>query len=163
MCFLILDKLKNHIFFQLQNNSIRTAPTTPNSAPSTNAVTITPSSSSISAAAMGVNATQSPPGVRGSVSPRSSTPPAQPSSGRCCDSGRPIYTDPATGQTICSCQHEQMLQYQRLAQASLIGHTHGGMQLSMYNSAYPPEGMPGGAYLPGVGGEPPHFYPNVVS
>lgn len=98
--------------------------------------------------------------------------------GRCCETGRPIYTDPATGQTICSCQHEQMLQYQRLAQASLMGHHAsgggaggagpGGMhQLSMYGAAYGPDGGPagmppgGGAYLPGS--EQAHFYQNVVS
>lgn len=53
-----------------------------------------------------------------------------------------------------------MLNYQRLAQASLIGH--GGMQLSMYNSAYA-EGIQSGAYLPGVGaGDQSHFYPNLV-
>lgn len=54
-----------------------------------------------------------------------------------------------------------MLSYQRLAQASLIGH--GGMQLSMYNSAYA-DGIPTAAYLPtGAGGEQSHFYPNLVS
>lgn len=58
-----------------------------------------------------------------------------------------------------------MLNYQRLAQASLIGH--GGMQLSMYNSSYP-DGLPSTAYLPGGGGgvaagDQAHFYPNLVS
>lgn len=53
-----------------------------------------------------------------------------------------------------------MLSYQRLAQASLMGH--GGMQLSMYNSAYA-DGLPTAAYLPGVGADQSHFYPNLVS
>lgn len=158
------------------------------SAHSVSAITST-TSSSITAAGMGVNTVALSPGpaVRRSVSPRSTSPPGSggnannpsapasaASGGRCCETGRPIYTDPATGQTICSCQHEQMLQYQRLAQASLMGHHAGGPggmhQLSMYNSAaYGPDGgggMPpgGGAYLPGgVAGEQAHFYPNVVS
>lgn len=147
---------------------------------------ITSSSPNPHTSSMGVNTVALSPGaaVRRSVSPRSTSPPnsttnpsAPPSgaaAGRCCETGRPIYTDPATGQTICSCQHEQMLQYQRLAQASLMGHHAGGPggmhQLSMYNSAaYGPDGpagMPpgGGGYLPaGVAGEQAHFYPNVVS
>lgn len=39
---------------------------------------------------------------------------------------------------------------------------HGGMQLSMYNSAYA-DGLPTAAYLPGVGADQSHFYPNLVS
>lgn len=74
---------------------------------------------------------------------------------RCCDSGRPLFTDPTTGQTICSCQHEQMLNYQRIAQASLMGP--GGMPLSMYNSAAYAEGLPAAAYMPGVGPEQFHY------
>lgn len=97
-----------------------------------------------------------PPGARSSSPCSAASGPPN----RCCDSGRPLFTDPSTGQTICSCQHEQMLNYQRLAQASLIGHG-GAMQLSMYNSAYP-DGMPPG-YLPGVGSDQSHFYPNLVS
>lgn len=34
----------------------------------------------------------------------------------CCESGRPVLTDPLTGQTVCSCQYDaQLLGYQRLA------------------------------------------------
>lgn len=78
-----------------------------------------------------------------------------PPTNRCCDSGRPLFTDPTTGQTICSCQHEQMLNYQRIAQASLMGP--GGMPLSMYNSAAYAEGLPAAAYMPGVGPEQFHY------
>lgn len=83
-----------------------------------------------------------------------------PPTNRCCDSGRPLFTDPTTGQTICSCQHEQMLNYQRIAQASLMGPA--GMPLSMYNSAAYAEGLPA-TYIPGVGPDQSHFYPNLVS
>lgn len=40
-----------------------------------------------------------------------------PSGGQpCCESGRPVLTDPLTGQTVCSCQYDaQLLGYQRLA------------------------------------------------
>lgn len=95
-----------------------------------------------------------PPGARSSSPCSAASGPPPPT--RCCDSGRPLYTDPTTGQTICSCQHEQMLNYQRIAQASLIGP--GGLPLPMYNSPYA-EGLP--AYLPGA--EQSHFYPNLVS
>lgn len=95
-----------------------------------------------------------PPGARSSSPCSAASGPPPPS--RCCDSGRPLYTDPTTGHTVCSCQHEQILNYQRMAQASLIGP--GGLPLPMYNSPYA-EGLP--AYLPGA--EQSHFYPNLVS
>lgn len=98
-----------------------------------------------------------PPGARSSSPCSAASGPPPPN--RCCDSGRPLYTDPTTGQTICSCQHEQMLNYQRIAQASLMGGP-GGLPLPMYNSPYA-EGLPAAAYLPGA--DQSHFYPNLVS
>lgn len=117
-----------------------------------NTISSTPPSPPVSLA-MAVTSTI-PPGQRSSSPCSAASGPPN----RCCDSGRPLFTDPSTGQTVCSCQHEQMLSYQRLAQASLMGH--GGMQLSMYNSAYA-DGLPTAAYLPGA--DQSHFYPNLVS
>ncbi|KAK3932130.1 Homeobox protein araucan, partial [Frankliniella fusca] len=68
--------------------------------------------------------------------------------GRCCDTGRPIFTDPITGQTVCSCQYD-LLSYQRLASAGA------GLPLSMYSAPYP-EGM--AAYFPALGADQPPFY-----
>ncbi|XP_076357991.1 uncharacterized protein LOC143250823 [Tachypleus tridentatus] len=46
----------------------------------------------------------------------------------CCESGRPVLTDPLTGQTVCSCQYDaQLLNYQRLAAS--------GLPLNMYGTA----------------------------
>ncbi|XP_076323401.1 uncharacterized protein LOC143232175 [Tachypleus tridentatus] len=46
----------------------------------------------------------------------------------CCESGRPVLTDPLTGQTLCSCQYDaQLLSYQRLAAA--------GLPLNIYGTA----------------------------
>ncbi|XP_076334602.1 uncharacterized protein LOC143238340 [Tachypleus tridentatus] len=46
----------------------------------------------------------------------------------CCESGRPVLTDPLTGQTVCSCQYDaQILNYQRLAAS--------GLPLNMYGTA----------------------------
>lgn len=53
-------------------------------------------------------------GAAAPTTPASGTGPAggQP----CCESGRPVLTDPLTGQTVCSCQYDaQLLGYQRLA------------------------------------------------
>ncbi|XP_073975026.1 iroquois-class homeodomain protein mirror isoform X2 [Rhodnius prolixus] len=69
---------------------------------------------------------------RESGSPRSpGAGPAGP--GRCCETGRPIFTDPITGQTVCSCQYD-MLAYQRLP------------PLGVYPAPYPPEAV--AAYFP---------------
>ncbi|XP_031782177.1 iroquois-class homeodomain protein IRX-3 isoform X2 [Nasonia vitripennis] len=101
-----------------------------------------------------------------SVSPASQTsggPPTapQPASsgptpGRCCDTGRPIFTDPITGQTVCSCQYELLGGYQRLGALPTAA-------LSMYSAPYAAaaaaaasEGM--AAYFPGLGAEQAPFY-----
>uniref|UniRef100_A0A0A9VZE3 Homeobox protein araucan n=1 Tax=Lygus hesperus TaxID=30085 RepID=A0A0A9VZE3_LYGHE len=76
---------------------------------------------------------QGSPG-RDSGSPRSPGPPSgPPPPGRCCETGRPIFTDPLTGHTVCSCQYD-MLAYQRLP------------PLGVYPSPYPPEAV--AAYFP---------------
>ncbi|XP_075228930.1 iroquois-class homeodomain protein mirror [Lycorma delicatula] len=92
----------------------------------------------------------SPPSSRPPGSPASPSPPGPPPApGRCCDTGRPLFTDPLTGQSVCSCQYD-LLGYQRLAQgaATLPG-------LSMYSAPYP-EGM--AAYFPALGADQPPFY-----
>ncbi|XP_017016427.1 iroquois-class homeodomain protein IRX-6 isoform X1 [Drosophila kikkawai] len=87
-----------------------------------------------------------PGGPHSAGPPGGGAPGGGPGSGnRCCDTGRTIYTDPVSGQTICSCQYD-MLNYQRLAAA-------GGVPLGVY-----PEGM--SAYLSGIAADQPPFYAN---
>lgn len=99
-----------------------------------------------------------------SVSPSQGHPPPSaggPAAARCCDTGRPIFTDPLTGQTVCSCQYELLGSYQRL----------GGLPtaaLSMYSAPYAAaaaaaasEGM--AAYFPSLGAEQAPFYTPTVS
>ncbi|KAK0180628.1 hypothetical protein PV327_002991 [Microctonus hyperodae] len=105
-----------------------------------------------------------PPGSpTSSVSPsqsHSTQPPTAstgPPSGRCCDSGRTIFTDPVTGQSICSCQYELLGGYQRLGGITPAA-------LSMYSTPYAAaaaaavasEGM--AAYFPTLGAEQTPFY-----
>ncbi|XP_034951182.1 iroquois-class homeodomain protein IRX-2 isoform X2 [Chelonus insularis] len=82
-----------------------------------------------------------------------------PGSGRCCDTGRPIFTDPVTGQSICSCQYELLgAGYQRLGGIAPAA-------LSMYSAPYAAaaaaavasEGM-AAAYFPTLGAEQTPFY-----
>ncbi|KAK6628936.1 hypothetical protein RUM43_002753 [Polyplax serrata] len=72
--------------------------------------------------------------------------------GRCCDTGRPLFTDPLTGQTVCSCQYD-LLSYQRLASAG-VGPA-GLPALSMYSAPYA-DGM--AAYFPALGADQAPFY-----
>lgn len=111
-------------------------------------------------APMAVTSTTVPPGAR-SASPCSATSNGPPNS-RCCDTGRPLFTDPITGQTVCSCQYDQsIINYQRLASGMGVGGGP-GMPLSMYSSPYSAETM--AAYFPALGGgDQPPFYPNPVS
>ena len=88
---------------------------------------------------------------------RSTSPCSATSNGpRCCDSGRPLFIDPISGQTVCSCQYD-LINYQRLAGMAAGG---SGMPLSMYSTPYSAETM--AAYFPALGGDQP-FYSNPVS
>lgn len=82
---------------------------------------------------------------------RESGSPRSPPSSRCCDTGRPLFTDPLTGHTVCSCQYQDMLAYQRLP--------------ALYPAPYPPEVA---AYFPAAAAaaaaslpDQPPFYPAV--
>ncbi|XP_059482929.1 homeobox protein caupolican [Neocloeon triangulifer] len=96
-----------------------------------------------------------PPGSPPIVAPVATAPGAAPlassASGRCCDSGRPLFTDPITGQSVCSCQYDpqtHLLNYQRLATA--------GLPLSMYSAPYSEQMA---AYFPSLGAaDQPPFY-----
>ncbi|XP_044269234.1 homeobox protein caupolican isoform X1 [Tribolium madens] len=87
-----------------------------------------------------------------SSAPTPGSPPAP--SQRCCDTGRPLFTDPLTGQSVCSCQYE-LLGYQRLA-----GGVPGLPALSMYSAPYP-EGM--AAYFPALGADQAPFYTSTAA
>ncbi|OWR42767.1 putative iroquois-class homeodomain protein irx [Danaus plexippus plexippus] len=78
-----------------------------------------------------------------------------PAAARCCDTGRPIFQDPITGQTVCSCQYE-FLNYQRLAS---------GVPLSMYSAPYPDAAAAAGmaAYFPALAADQPPFYTNTAA
>ncbi|CAN7992055.1 unnamed protein product [Ixodes hexagonus] len=67
----------------------------------------------------------------------------------CCESGRPVLTDPITGQTVCSCQYDaQLLNYQRLAAS--------GLPINMYGTAAYAAGEQG--FLPLGAAEQSAFY-----
>ncbi|XP_050300713.1 homeobox protein caupolican [Anthonomus grandis grandis] len=114
------------------------------------------SPSTQSAVSSGPSQTSPPPSgmaVTSSAPTAAGTPPA--SAQRCCDTGRPIFTDPITGQTVCSCQYE-LLGYQRLAGAGVAGLP----ALSMYSAPYP-EGM--AAYFPALGADQAPFYTSTAA
>ncbi|XP_060535602.1 homeobox protein caupolican isoform X2 [Cylas formicarius] len=110
-----------------------------------------------SAVSSGPSQTSPPPPASGmavtSSAPSSGSPPAP--AQRCCDTGRPIFTDPLTGQSVCSCQYE-LLGYQRLAGAAVPGLP----ALSMYSAPYP-EGM--AAYFPALGADQAPFYTSTAA
>ncbi|CAG9832678.1 unnamed protein product [Diabrotica balteata] len=103
-----------------------------------------------SAVSSGPSQSSSPPTTMAvtSSAPTPGSPPTP--SQRCCDTGRPLFTDPITGQSVCSCQYE-LLGYQRLAGAGVPGLP----ALSMYSAPYP-EGM--AAYFPALGADQAPFY-----
>ncbi|KAK6983247.1 homeobox protein araucan, partial [Biomphalaria glabrata] len=99
-----------------------------------------------------------PPQVNGSPSPPTST--ARTGTGassggavgstgtqHCCENGRPVMTDPHTGQSVCSCQYSSALlsSYSRLPLTSnLFGP--GGSYSAGSQSPYMPLGAEGSAF-----------------
>uniref|UniRef100_A0A2M4CRZ8 Putative transcription factor meis1 n=1 Tax=Anopheles darlingi TaxID=43151 RepID=A0A2M4CRZ8_ANODA len=145
------EKIMSHFPFRGSPSAQSTTPTVPSA----------PSSPPTASVAMAVTTTV-PPSARSS-SPCSATsgPPTSgptPGSGRCCDTGRPIFTDPISGQTVCSCQYD-LINYQRLASAGIGGP--GGVPLSMYSAPYSPETM--AAYFPAIGADQAPFYANPAA
>ncbi|XP_058066446.1 homeobox protein araucan [Anopheles bellator] len=143
------EKTMSHFPFRGSPSAQSTTPTVPSA----------PSSPPTAPVAMAVTTTV-PPSARSS-SPCSATsgpPTSGPAGGRCCDTGRPIFTDPISGQTVCSCQYD-LINYQRLASAGIGGP--GGVPLSMYSAPYSPETM--AAYFPAIGADQPPFYANPAA
>lgn len=144
------------LLFQL---SVSTADSSP--PPSSTAVVPTGGTPCSSTTAVPNNCPQ-PAAVRSPLSSGGSPPNNGPASGptRCCDTGRPLFTDPLTGQTVCSCQYD-LLSYQRLASAGVAAAGAAGIPaLSMYSAPYT-DGM--AAYFPALGADQAPFYTSTVS
>ena len=70
-------------------------------------------------------------GVGGDVTPTTTTTSA---GAPCCETGRPVVTDPVTGQSVCSCQYERLqASLQQAAVAAAAARMHAGV----YGAAYP--------------------------
>ena len=90
--------------------------------------------------------------VTSSASPKS--PPGSP----CCETGRPIMTDPLTGQTVCSCQYGP-------AAASLYAGAYprvSGLPEAFYSSAAIAQGLLPHLAIPPTAAEP-SIYTGLVS
>ncbi|XP_050074262.1 homeobox protein araucan [Anopheles maculipalpis] len=133
--------------------TVPSAPSSPPTAPVAMAVTtVPPSARSASPCSATSGPPTSGPGGAGGAGGGGG------SGGRCCDTGRPIFTDPISGQTVCSCQYD-LISYQRLASAGIAGP--GGVPLSMYSAPYSPETM--AAYFPAIGADQAPFYANPAA
>nr|CAD7399623.1 unnamed protein product [Timema poppensis] len=146
----ILGSLAQHKTSALANYSTELAVSSGSASPtppphsSTSTLPATSSSTTAVTSSAPVARPGSPPTTPGAPPPR------------CCETGRPIYTDPLTGQTVCSCQYD-LLSYQRLASAG-VGAA-GIPALSMYSAPYA-DGM--AAYFPALGADQAPFYTATV-
>lgn len=86
------------------------------------------------------------PGGALSPSGASSTGPAQ-----CCESGRPLVTDPVTGQSVCSCQYDS-------ARLAALQYRNAGV--GVYGTPYPSTDQ---NPYPSIGVESSAFYSPLVS
>lgn len=87
-------------------------------------------------------------GLPGALSPggTSSTGPTQ-----CCESGRPLVTDPVTGQSVCSCQYDS---------ARLAALQYRNASVGVYGTPYPSTDQ---NPYPSIGVESSAFYSPLVS
>lgn len=99
----------------------------------------------------GVTAGAVSPGSGGGATGNSGPPPA--SSTSCCENGRPIMTDPVSGQTVCSCQYDSArlaLSYPRLSTSGV----------GVYGTPYPSTDQ---NPYPSIGVDSSAFYSPLVS
>lgn len=69
-------------------------------------------------------------GINGGSSSTGGTP--------CCETGRPVVTDPVTGQSVCSCQYERLqASLQQAAVAAAAAARMHGVHPGVYGAAYP--------------------------
>ncbi|KAJ9591137.1 hypothetical protein L9F63_002323, partial [Diploptera punctata] len=148
----------NHLTINCQQLSVSTAESSPS--PSSGTVAPPCSSSSTTAVSNCQQPQQPPPAaVRSPLSSGGSPPSNGAAPTRCCDTGRPLFTDPLTGQTVCSCQYD-FLSYQRLASAGVAAAGAAGIPaLSMYSAPYT-DGM--AAYFPALGADQAPFYTSTA-
>ncbi|KAI1285235.1 Homeobox protein caupolican [Halotydeus destructor] len=122
-------------------------PATSSPSPATGESSLPPAPASVNGNPNRPPSSQPPPGP-------GSTPGAPGPPRPCCESGRPMLTDPITGQTVCSCQYDNhILNYQRLAASgglSLLGMYN---PASAYGAAAAASAAADGAFLPGQGPE----------
>lgn len=126
--------------------------------PTTTTATSPPLGSSGGATPLGA---VSPGSAGGSVGPlgpgggSGAPPPPVPSGGSsCCENGRPIMTDPVSGQTVCSCQYDSA----RLALSSYPRISTSGV--GVYGSPYPSTDQ---NPYPSIGVDSSAFYSPLVS
>lgn len=128
--------------------------------------TITMTPASVNSNSPGVGAA-TPVSLSGGASQESSNPP------HCCESGRPVLTDPITGQTVCSCQYDaHLLNYQRLAASGLPLGMYGPAAAAAYGAAaasgegflpIPPDHLQSAFYSPSVSHHFLSIYSNLIS
>lgn len=138
-----------------QTTTASASPVPPNAVPAatnpvggnpTNAPSISPGCGS----ATGVQSGAISPGAQSQTS-NAAAPPLQSS---CCENGRPIMTDPVSGQTVCSCQYDSarlaLSGYSRLPTAGV----------SVYGTPYPSTDQ---NPYPSIGVDSSAFYSPLVS
>jgi hypothetical protein len=100
----------------------------------------------------GVTAGAVSPGSGGGATGNGAPPPASATS--CCENGRPIMTDPVSGQTVCSCQYDSA----RLALSSYPRLSTSGV--GVYGAPYPSTDQ---NPYPSIGVDSSAFYSPLVS
>lgn len=94
------------------------------------------------------------PGAQSQASNNAAAPPSMPSASTCCENGRPIMTDPVSGQTVCSCQYDS-------ARLALSGYSRlPTTGVSVYGAPYPSNDQ---NPYPSIGVDSSAFYSPLVS
>jgi hypothetical protein len=114
-----------------------------------NAPSLSPGGCSVTGAPSGALS----PGALSQTSQNATTS-APPTTSSCCENGRPIMTDPVSGQTVCSCQYDSA----RLALSGYSRLPSGGV--SVYGTPYPSTDQ---NPYPSIGVDSSAFYSPLVS
>lgn len=141
--------------FQLLTGGGGQATTTASAQSPVSAGAAAPSISPGAVSATGVQTGAISPGGQSQASNNAvAAPPSMPSASTCCENGRPIMTDPVSGQTVCSCQYDS-------ARLALSGYSRlPTTGVSVYGTPYPSNDQ---NPYPSIGVDSSAFYSPLVS
>ncbi|XP_061395829.1 homeobox protein caupolican-like [Musca vetustissima] len=139
---------------QTSTNNAGSVPPPSSSQPPTQSGSVLVGNNGIASTATLTDAAQTAISAAGSAAMGAGSSSSSVGGGGCCENGRPIMTDPVSGQTVCSCQYDSarlaLSSYSRMPTAASVG-VYGTAYPSTEQNPYPSIGVDSSAFYTPLG------------